>query len=1731
MKKVEEVAPVAVENIVDSSASLPETSTAFASSSSIRSASPLPPPNMNNNGKMSASALFGSKISAETVDPQQQKVEPTVETKIAPATLALVQEQTSPKPVTVDPNAVVASKFFGGAHEEQSEVTKSEAIISMEELSGPSHTMQQVQSSEPPPTTQSTPSRVSGNVIEPSPARSTSSLFSRPPMRPTPSSTPVRDATLNKESATASTPVLTVSDATAGFTPKSTPIQSKPLPTFSKPRLPSPIPRRPRPSATPERRNLKPLPLPNKKPLPLPQFKRKNISKPSSHDDGSVGTDKSSNSTSGIGNFRVPPPLQLDISPNRRAMPRDTESTTASHQTENKENVEIKNQVETVVIVGTSTLVESTEIPTKNVVEAKLQAEEEIAEAVLTASTEDNPAEPNLPEVKLQAEKEIAEAVMSASTEDNPATSNSPSTENALVEISTPTESATFTANSDATVEDATSAEEKINSPVEVPPPPSSILPPLPADWMEFTAPDSGMKYYVNISTRVTQWERPLPEGFQPPLPPPKSLESAEIVESTQEPPTENEVATMESPPQTCNKEQEEDTQKIISDVAEEFVTPIISNASNLIPTPTEIPPHLSNPEITSPVNCTIEAEVENEVVTEPESNVEVEDTERWVELIDESTGNPYYYNEANGESSWERPLSLGTNITNQVPEEYSEVEPEHVQEPEQELALNNEGMEDNDFDETEGVNYESPEEEQEFNELSTPALPKGWVEMYDESSAQPYYVNELLGLTQWEVPNDDNSIPSNENEGTAVNDAEIEADEIVQNDSENEEIPEENHSVMDYLPLGWVEMFDDNSNLPYYVNEAEGITQWEKPSVDTLEGGDTFGTEVPNQEIVEDEKTFEKNEDPLESEHATSVSSWVKVSNDDSGNESNLNKSDNILPKENSEDFAHVNSEQQQDSDNFETSLNMNPEVIEPTEDALPVGWEKVLDDSSGQYYYINETENITQWERPDIVNEHDVSELSDFQGLEPTRMEKDGEVESETFDDMPSEEKNVDTSRDSPLPSGWEKMIDESSGQIYYVNEDENITQWEKPEKDSDTAISDDLVNQNEEIPSKTDEVVNEETVPANNADATSTDLPGGWEEVIDESSGQVYYYNEAENLTQWDRPKAENTMLSEEVLQNDDMHDNVDDIISSSKVETDVSQEPIMNGMLVSDEINDEKQEYLPKGWEEVIDETSGKPYYFNATENITQWEKPEFSEEASGADVTADASDPIEENDNLTDLAQPANDKDEDIHELPEGWEELIDESTGQVYYFNSELNKTQWDKPVIEKNASDKDTEQVADSIGDDVPEEELNDDEVKDAPTSLPLGWEELVDESSGQTYYFNELKNITQWERPESDETINDDSSMIISSEQIDETAEQSTLSQPKEEEEVDENGEIDLPIGWVKLIDENSGDPYYFNEVENITQWEKPECKEANADGVTSTDGNADEQPEESTTDLPPGWTEAVDETSGDVYYYNEVTNVTQWEKPSFPEKAIQEDVDQIKKDAVSSNNSVRSSQDWVKVDTKEDEVAESKTEDVGKSLPPGWEECEDPSSGKVYYYNEKENITQWERPVLKDTVTSQFKPLMRPRPPHALISFGFGGRVCVMRPQKADSLGINKENKVKTLRRGPIEVHRLHSLLPEDSIPSRNHEGKPFVDLSDDDVLKFIEGKCGEEKTDEQLLWNLISIAARWKGRLRSAEGYKNPSSVEASIVALLLRSRDISFSNLISPSYVCKSCFVL
>ena len=91
-------------------------------------------------------------------------------------------------------------------------------------------------------------------------------------------------------------------------------------------------------------------------------------------------------------------------------------------------------------------------------------------------------------------------------------------------------------------------------------------------------------------------------------------------------------------------------------------------------------------------------------------------------------------------------------------------------------------------------------------------------------------------------------------------------------------------------------------------------------------------------------------------------------------------------------------------------------------------------------------------------------------------------------------------------------------------------------------------------------------------------------------------------------------------------------------------------------------------------------------------------------------------------------------------------------------------------------------------------------------------------------------------------------------------------------------------LPEGWSAEIDDESGRVFYQNNETGETQWEKPSVP----DPSFFTDFRPPVQ-RQAPLQLPPNWVARLDPMTGRTYYANTVTKTTQWE---FPQAIISSD-----------------------------------------------------------------------------------------------------------------------------------------------------------------------------------------------------------------------------------------------
>ena len=147
-----------------------------------------------------------------------------------------------------------------------------------------------------------------------------------------------------------------------------------------------------------------------------------------------------------------------------------------------------------------------------------------------------------------------------------------------------------------------------------------------------------------------------------------------------------------------------------------------------------------------------------------------------------------------------------------------------------------------------------------------------------------------------------------------------------------------------------------------------------------------------------------------------------------------------------------------------------------------------------------------------------------------------------------------------------------------------------------------------------------------------------------------------------------------------------------------------------------------------------------------------------------------------------------------------------------------------------------------------------------------------------------------------------------------------------------------------------------------------------------------------------------------------------------------------------------------------------------------------CDRPAHKEVSAKQEPIISSKVDATLAKPRTNSSASANQRPRPAHAIATFGFGGRLCVMIQRPAASLSgavPRRRDRPATMRRGPVVIHRLCNLIPrshEYSIPSSATPSAPLINRQEDQVLSYLENMSS---SSENLLWNVINIAAQNRG----------------------------------------------
>jgi outer membrane protein assembly factor BamB len=1142
-----------------------------------------------------------------------------------------------------------------------------------------------------------------------------------------------------------------------------------------------------------------------------------------------------------------------------------------------------------------------------------------------------------------------------------------------------------------------------------------------------------------------------------------------------------------------------------------------------------------------------------------------------WVEATVPDTGAMYYYNAETGETTWERPIAFQDPTIAQDEEDVLEEE-EDSDSSEDEDEDSSEEDEDEDevpfeseatavveevFDNTADIAAADipAETETETEDPMTLQLLPGWVEAAAPDTGAIYYFNAETGESSWERPiavpsaqdeddahqEEDDAVPF-ESEATATVEDTFEsfnpelsgptesldmvAPEV---DDDTEGIPDAETEAKNPMPLlpGWTEATAPDTGALYYFNAATGETTWERPTaLQTAQEDD----DAPQEEAEGDAVPA------VESEATVAVEDTFESVNPElSGPTETL---DMVAPEV---------------DDDTEGIPEAEMEVEDPM--ALLPGWTEATAPDTGAIYYFNAETGESSWERPIAVpsaqDEDDAHREEEEAGEDAVPFESEATATVEdTFEsvnpelsgpaesvDMVAPEVDddtegileVETEAKNPMPllPGWAEATDPGTGEIYYFNEETGESGWERPtaldnvedEDDTPQEEEDAVAFENEATPlvEQGFESVDPELLETEAGDPMAL-LPG-WAEATDPGTGEIYYFNEETGDSGWERPTVAvtgTTTLPPAVEEEAEAAEELDveweeepaeveeslpaDANAAGIEETDewpeevvgesASEQQQQDPILASESAElagDVTSTSLPDGWAELTDPTSGSIYYYHAESGETAWDIPE---QATENVVVRDQT-------SVAVASSPEDKADEATDELQDFSRQIVGGMVDELVSRAVEESQPEGIEAIANGESEPNHETCVEDVLS---PESVAEADEQ-----TLPEGWEAVADPASGQTYYYNANDGQTSWDRP-----VSSTLSAELEDQDVAPAPEEVHGGAPNIYESTPEDTNAEHDDAMMNPVDDVTEEDAICDTHEEYG--ENPEDEIEGMDdrtGEIPTDapeatGVGDETPSplNASEDLPPGWVEL--EHEGKTYYYNESNNETTWEKP----------VTELE-DRTSKALDVAGSQGESLVALEKD------AHDAEIRLPAGWTELFN-EDDTPYYWHEESNETSWERPVASFQEDANGGGLaVRAaaasgnrvgRPKHAIATFAFGGRLCVCRASK----------KTVTIHRS---VHHTTSdvLASVEIVKQRAEVVGPLNTADHEAVGSYIEERALANPSD--LLWNLIMIASKSNGRLRSEEGVDKLDSPEAAVVQLLLRDSDASPSNgngnLVSP----------
>ena len=162
-------------------------------------------------------------------------------------------------------------------------------------------------------------------------------------------------------------------------------------------------------------------------------------------------------------------------------------------------------------------------------------------------------------------------------------------------------------------------------------------------------------------------------------------------------------------------------------------------------------------------------------------------------------------------------------------------------------------------------------------------------------------------------------------------------------------------------------------------------------------------------------------------------------------------------------------------------------------------------------------------------------------------------------------------------------------------------------------------------------------------------------------------------------------------------------------------------------------------LAPGWQAIKDDESGDYYYYNSASGDTTWDMPKRRKSLAKT-PNRDAKTPRGFRGKSADF-----DIDGAKQNLPGDWEAIVEDESGDTFYYNPKTGETQWDKPV----RRDDDGQKSVPARSAKTPRG-FRANSGFTADDGIPEPWEAVVEVESGDTYYYNKKTQEVTWDLPQ---------------------------------------------------------------------------------------------------------------------------------------------------------------------------------------------------------------------------------------------------------------------------------------------------------------------------------------------------------------------------------------------